>query len=99
MVVKIILGIVAFLWVFGFVQIPLLNMTLFSLFGHPVTLRSLLLIGFIGYLINFLPGILQKIAMILFVLWILSQFVFPMFGSLGQLFLIIIIIAVVFSFF
>lgn len=86
------------LWLAGFIQIPLLNTPLFFVFGHPFTLHHLLLLLVLGYIVRFLPGMLQTVVIFLIVLWLLSTFIFPAFGGLGYLLLIILILYILFSF-
>lgn len=95
---KYILIAAAFLWLIGFVQIPVLSTPLFVLFGQAFTLHHLLLLLILGYIIRFLHPGLQQIVVILIGLWLLSTFVFPAFGGLGYILLIILLIYIFFSF-
>jgi len=96
--VKWVLAIFVLLWLGGFIQLPLLNAPLFAIFGRAFTLHHLLILLFFGYIIRYLPGMLQTVVVTLLVLWLLSTFVFFSFGGLGNIFIVILIIAVLFSF-
>lgn len=87
------------LWLLGFIHISLLESALFSIGGYPVTLRNILLLGVIIYLLRFLPGFFQVFAIILLLLWLLSTFGLFFIGGLGNIILLILIIAVLFSLF
>lgn len=83
----------------GYINLPLLNVTIFSVFGHPFTVHHLLVLLLVGYAIRFLPGILQTAVAILLILWLLSNFVFLSFGGLANIFFLIIVIAILFAIF
>jgi hypothetical protein len=95
--VKWVLGIFIGLWILGFIRVPFLEFTIFSLGAYPFTLRSLLILGLIIYLINFLPGTFRTIAIVILVLWLLSQVGFLFFAGLGNILLLLIIFVVIFS--
>ncbi|MBA3723749.1 MAG: hypothetical protein H0W89_02520 [Candidatus Levybacteria bacterium] len=96
--VKWILGFFVILWLAGFIQIPLLNTQIFNLFGRAFTLHHLLILLLLGYIIRFLPSMLQTVVVILIALWLLSTFVFPALGGIAYIFLIILILYLLFSF-
>lgn len=96
--IKLILALIVIFWLLGFIQIPLLSSVLFSIASHPFTLQSLLLVILIGWIIGLLPGIFKTIVMIIFIVWLLSLFGILAIGGLMHILIIIIIIAVVFSF-
>jgi len=97
--IQLILALLVILWLLGFVHIPFLSNALFSISNHPFSLHSILLLILIVFVINFLPGIFRTIAIVLFIFWLLSLFGVFVFGGLGQIILIILILAVLFSIF
>jgi hypothetical protein len=97
--IKWILGAAAVLWLAGFIQLPILNTPIFFVFNQAFTLHHLLLLLLLGYIVRFLPGMLQSVVIFLIVLWLLSIFIFPAFGGIGYILLFILILFVFFSFF
>ena len=96
--VKWIIGIIAVLWLVGFIQLPILNTPIFFIFNQAFTVHHLLLLLLLGYVVRFLPGMLQSVIIFLIVLWLLSIFIFPAFGGIGYIVLFILILFVFFSF-
>jgi hypothetical protein len=90
---------IVILWLAGFIQLPFLNIALFSVFGRPFTLHHLLILLLVGYAIKFLPGILQTAVAILLILWLISNFFFLSFGGLANILFLIIVIAILFAIF
>lgn len=98
MVQYILVGLII-LWLLGFIQLPFLNISLFTIAHRPFTLHSLLLFALLVFVISLLPGIFRTIAAILLVFWLLSILGIFAIGGLAHIILIIIILAVIFSFF
>ncbi len=95
---KWVLGFFILLWLAGFIQIPLFNTPLFHVFGRAFTVHHLLILLLLGYAIRFLPGILQTIVAIFIGIWLLSTFIFPAFGGIVYILLIILVLYLLFSF-
>lgn len=75
--IEIVLVILILLFVLGYVDIPSLPLhdtSLFSLFGHVVSLYDLLVFLIILWVIELLPWPFRGIASALLVLWLLSFF-------------------------
>lgn len=70
--ITLILLILFLLWLTGYIQLPLISATLFNIFGRAITLNDLLVFLVILWLIDLLPRPFQDIAIVLFLLWILS---------------------------
>jgi hypothetical protein len=66
----VILAFLIIFWILGYLPVP--NLLLFSINGHPVTLWNLLILLFIIWAVGILPSPLQSIAGVLLFLWILS---------------------------
>jgi hypothetical protein len=96
--VKWLLGFFVLLWLAGFIQIPFFNTPIFNVFGRAFTVHHLLILLLLGYVIRFLPSILQTIVAILIGIWLLSTFVFPAFGGIVYILLIILVLYLLFSF-
>lgn len=94
--VQIILVLLVLLWLTGFIHIPVLNASLFSIAAHPFTLQSLLFLILIIWVISLLPGIFRTILTILFVLWLLSAI--GLFAGLSHIIILLLILVIVFSF-
>jgi hypothetical protein len=97
--IKWVIVVLIILWLAGFIQIPIFNTAIFSVFGRPFTIHHLLILLIVGYIIRFLPGILQTAVAILLILWLVSTFLIVSLGGLANLFFLIIIIAILFSIF
>lgn len=61
-----------FLWLLGYISLPLTNIVLFNIFGRSVTLNDLLIFLVIFWLVDLLPQPFREIATVLFLLWVLS---------------------------
>lgn len=94
---KVILGFFILLWLAGFIQIPLFNTSLFSVFGRPFTVHHLLILLLLGWAIRFLPSMLQTVVTVFIVLWLLSTFVFPAIGGIVYILLLLIVLWILFS--
>jgi hypothetical protein len=94
---KLILGFFILLWLAGFIQIPLFNTPLFSVFGRPFTVHHLLILLLLGYAIRFLPSMLQTVVTIFIAIWLLSTFIFPAFGGIVYILLLILVLWILFS--
>lgn len=94
---KWVLGFFILLWLAGFIQIPLFNTQLFNVFGRPFTVHHLLILLLLGYVVRFLPGMMQTFVIILIGLWLLSTFIFPAFGGIAYIILIILVLYILFS--
>ena len=86
------------LWLTGIIQLPILNTPLFHVFGRAFTLQHLLLLLFFGYILRFLPSMIQTVVVIFLVIWLLSLFIFPALGGIWPILFIILIIWLLFSF-
>jgi hypothetical protein len=85
------------LWLAGLIHIPVFNTAIFHVFGRPFTIHHLLIILIVGYVIRFLPGMLQTAVAILLILWLVSTFFIVSLGGFANLFILILIIAILFS--
>src|SRR5690242_11555391 len=95
-----ILGLLFILWIFGFLHLPLLNWTLFSISSHPFSLQSMLMLALLIWVILMLPGLLRTIAIILLIFWFISMLgIFSFIGGLPQWVILIILLLILFSFF
>jgi hypothetical protein len=95
-----ILGILFVLWIFGFLHLPLLNWTLFSISGNPFSLQSILMLALLIWVILMLPGLLRTLAIILLIFWFLSMLgIFSFIGGLPQWVLLLLLLLILFSFF
>lgn len=94
-VVKIILILFLALWLLGFIQVPLLNTTLFSIANNPFSLQSILILALIIWAISLLPGIFRTILIILLILWLLTNIGF--FAGLSNILIILLILVIIFS--
>lgn len=97
--IKWLLVILIVLWLAGFIQIPVFNSAIFHVFGRPFTIHHLLILLIVGYVIKFLPHMLQIAVSILLILWLISTFFIISLGGIANLFILILIIAILFSFF
>lgn len=95
---KWVLGFFVLLWLAGFIQIPIFNTPLFHVFGRAFTVHHLLILLILGYMIRFLPGMLQTVVTIFLVIWLCSIFIFPAIGGLIYILLIILVLWLLFSF-
>lgn len=94
-----ILVLLIILWALGYVNIsalPIPNVELFVLNGHPITLWNLLTVFVITWLIGILPRPFREIAIVLFILWLLSIIGVLAIAGLSNLLLIAIILGVIF---
>lgn len=90
------------LYFFGYFRIPGLvipNPVLFIFNGRDVTLSTLLIFLAIIWAIGILPSPLRQIAMVVFVLWILSTLGFIAITGLSHILIIAILIGLVASLF
>lgn len=90
------------LYFFGYVQIPgfvIPNPALFSFNGNPVLLSTLLIFLAIMWAIGILPSPLRQIAMVFYVLWILSILGIISIAGLNHVFVGAILIGLVISLF
>ncbi len=94
-----VLIIIVLLWFLGFIQIPYIHSTLFTLLGKPITLYTILLFLIIAWIIEILPSPLRQIVFILFLLWVLSVLGIFTFTGLSQALVVAIIIGLLLSFF
>lgn len=83
------------LWLLGFLQVGLFNITAFSLAGTVITLNDILLFLVIIWLIDILPSPFQQIAMVLFLLWILSSVGIIALAGFSEIVLVAIIVGVI----
>ena len=96
--IQLILIIFILFWLMGYIHIGFFNYALFNIASHPFTVQSLLLFLLILFLISLLPGIFRTIAVILLILWLFSTFGLFFIGGLSNIFFLIIVLAVLFSF-
>ena len=90
------------LYFFGYITIPwftIPNPLLFTFGGHPILLSSLLIFLAILWAIGVLPSPLRQIAMVVFVLWLLSTLGFIAIAGLSNLLIIALIVGLVISLF
>ena len=90
-----ILLILIFLWLFGYLSIPLTRIVLFSIFGRAITLNYPLLFLIILWLIDILPYPFRGFALVLFLLWILSVLGVIVISGLSNILLLAIIIGLI----
>jgi hypothetical protein len=83
-------------WLFGFFQVPFLSGLLFHQFS--VSFYDFFIFVLVLFLIKSLPGIFRTIVIIVLLLWILTHFGLFAIGGLTQIFVMIVIFLVVFSF-
>lgn len=96
---SVVLIIIVLLWLLGFIQIPYIHSTIFTLLGKPITLYNILLFLIIAWIIEILPAPLRQIVFVLFILWILSTLGILAFAGLSQILIVAIIIGVILSLF
>src|SRR6478752_194976 len=88
------------LWFLGYVQIPFLpalNIPLFALNGHTISLWDLLIFLVIASLIGILPSPLRQIAMVVLVIWVLSTLGILAIAGLSSILVIVIIVGLILS--
>lgn len=90
---KAVLIIFVLLWLLGFIHVSFLAIPIIGAF----TFQSLLYLIVIVFLISLLPGIFRTIAIVIFILWLLSSFGFLILGGFSNLILLILILVVVFA--
>ncbi len=98
----IVLVVLLILYFFGYFQIPGLvipNPLLFTFNGHDILLSTLLIFFAIMWAIGILPSPLRQIAMVLFVLWVLSTLGFIAIAGLNHLLIIAILVGLLISLF
>src|SRR5215469_11701025 len=95
--IKVALVLFILLWLLGFIHIRFFGLPLLVFGSIALTLQNLLYIIMILFLINFLPGIFRMIAIVLFILWLLSNFGFLLIGGLTNVILLFFILVVIFS--
>ena len=89
-----ILVILFLLWLLGFAPFQVLHIVLFNFRGLSVTIWSVLIFFALIWLIGILPRPLREIAMVLFVIWILSILGIIAVAGLSNILIIAIIIGV-----
>jgi hypothetical protein len=94
---KVVLVIFIILWLLGFIHIGFFAYPLLIFGSIALTLQNLLYIIVILFLISLLPGIFRMIAIVLFILWLLSNFGFLLIGGLTNIILLFFILVVIFS--
>jgi len=100
--VGILIIVLLILYFFGYFQIPGLvipNPLLFSFNGHDITLLTILVFFAILWAIGVLPSPLRQIAMVLFILWILSTLGFIALAGLSNILVVAILVGLVISLF
>ena len=97
-IIKAAVGFLVILWLLGVINLPILNTPLFHVFGRAFTVSHLVTLLFFGYILKFLPGLVQTIVAILLCIWLLSIFVFPAVGGLFSIVLVILVLYLLFSF-
>ncbi|KKT33102.1 hypothetical protein A2394_01085 [Candidatus Woesebacteria bacterium RIFOXYB1_FULL_42_36] len=94
--------ILVILWFLGYMPlsgIPIPNVSLFTINGHPVTLWELLILIVVVWAIGILPAPLQTIAGILLILWILSVLGILAITGLPNVIVLVIIVGLILSVF
>lgn len=97
MLVGILIALVV-LWLLGFVNlpfIPFLNIALFDINNHPITLLNVIIFLLIASLLELLPSPLNIIAGVILVLWVLSILGIIAIGGLSQILVLAVIIGLV----
>lgn len=85
-----ILIIIVLLAILSSVSIPFLGYGLFSLFGVTFTVRLVVTLVLVTWLITLLPSPLREIASIFFVLWFFSTFAF--FGPWNWIIMLVLVL-------
>lgn len=98
MIIAIII-ILAILWLLGYIPLAGINITLFNINNHPITLLEILIFLVIGWAISILPRPIQAIASILLLLWILSVLGIFAIAGLHNIIILVIIIGLIVSIF
>jgi hypothetical protein len=60
------------LWLFGFMQVPLFALEVFSIGANIITLNDILIFFVVLWLIDILPSPFRQIVSVMFLLWVLA---------------------------
>ncbi len=95
---QVVLVLLIILWLLGYLNLPFLpflNIELFNINSHPITLLNVIVFLVIASLLELLPYPLNIIAGVVLILWVLSILGIIAIGGLSQILVLAVIIGLV----